>query len=142
VKALMLAFFSPSADPTSPSIPGRSGTEIVSCLAFGISPLLLYPMRPVQSRQQHSPGAGGLATRLEQTSCRRAKVDLVRAEGLLPPHSLLNLLAGEAIRSGLSAHLFMVGSEFMKSSFEVYEFLSWSSMRQPTRIQGQRRACH
>src|SRR5450759_2745804 len=68
VKARILAFFSPIADATSPSIPGRSGTETVSCLAFGISSLLPISVRPVQSRQQHSPATDGLATQLAHTT--------------------------------------------------------------------------
>src|SRR5260370_15051309 len=35
-KATMLTFFAPSAEPTSPSIPGRFSTDTVSCFALGM----------------------------------------------------------------------------------------------------------
>src|SRR3989442_15710599 len=41
MNATMLTFLAPSAEPTSPSIPGRFSTETVSCFAFGICSSLL-----------------------------------------------------------------------------------------------------
>src|SRR2546427_6943472 len=40
MNATMLTFLAPSAEPTSPSIPGRFSTKAVSCFALGIGPSL------------------------------------------------------------------------------------------------------
>src|SRR5437867_7262315 len=57
---VMLTFFSPSAVAICPNIPGRSGTESVSCLARGITRYLLR-----QKKRDETPRVSLSADRLE-----------------------------------------------------------------------------
>src|SRR6059036_910901 len=70
---VMLTFFSPSAVAICPSIPGRSGTESVSCLARGITRYLLR-----QKKRDETPRVSLSADRLESNP--HAKCDQDRPE--------------------------------------------------------------